>query len=327
MAFDGFFDPDNPTYVGADVVGNWVRVKYSMSWPSSSDPFYLANPSDQTARRTYYGVNGIPAGFGNGSNAGGGANSWRSSALANIGQETPVSISLNGGMNGYELQLEVSVSAESDLSGTGTRLFVMTTIDSALYNATNGVYDHRSMFIDFLTPNTGTIITLDGINDYTASYTWTLQSNWPNGNTGVIWDLSMLNVVAFVQNYSTKEVYQAESARANEMNPDIDDDGILNGEDNCVDIYNPDQADVDSDQIGNMCDPCNNLVYIIGNTNGDLNQNGDPVIDIFDLFTLIDFTHHETLNECSENVMNINGDNHINILDVIELMQNLLNSD
>jgi len=42
---------------------------------------------------------------------------------------------------------------------------------------------------------------------------------------------------------------------------------------------------------------------------------------------LIDFTHHETLNECSENVMNINGDNHINILDVIELMQNLLNSD
>ena len=54
---------------------------------------------------------------------------------------------------------------------------------------------------------------------------------------------------------------------------------------------------------------------------------GDPVINVFDLFTLIDFTIQGSLNECSENVMNINSDNHINILDVIELMKNLLNSD
>jgi len=111
------------------------------------------------------------------------------------------------------------------------------------------------------------------------------------------------------------------------MNPDIDDDGILNGEDNCVSNHNPNQADVDNDQIGDACDPCNDLVYVLGNTNGDLNQNGDPVIDIFDLFTLVDYLQEETLNECSKSVMNINGDSHINILDVVYLMQNLLNSD
>jgi hypothetical protein len=109
------------------------------------------------------------------------------------------------------------------------------------------------------------------------------------------------------------------------MNPDIDDDGILNGEDNCVDVYNPDQADDDNDQLGNLCDPCNDLVYVLGNTNGDLNQNGDPVIDIFDLFTLSDYLQNISFNECSENVMNINGDNNINILDIIALMQNILN--
>ena len=32
-----------------------------MSWPSSTDPFYLANTSEQNARRTYYGVNSIQA--------------------------------------------------------------------------------------------------------------------------------------------------------------------------------------------------------------------------------------------------------------------------
>ena len=32
-----------------------------MSWPSSTDPWYLANTTDNNARRTYYGVNGVPA--------------------------------------------------------------------------------------------------------------------------------------------------------------------------------------------------------------------------------------------------------------------------
>ena len=142
------------------------------------------------------------------------------------------------------------------------------------------------------------------------------------------WVSDNVIIIAIVQNYGNpKQIYQVSQININDMNPDIDDDGILNGEDNCVDVYNPDQVDVDSDQIGNMCDPCNDLVYVLGNTNGDLNQNGDPVINVFDLFTLIDFTIQGSLNECSENVMNINSDNHINILDVIELMKNLLNSD
>jgi len=88
------------------------------------------------------------------------------------------------------------------------------------------------------------------------------------------------------------------------------------------------QDDIDSDGLGDACDICDNEnVWVMGNTNGDLDENGNPVIDIFDLFTLIDFIHDENFNECSENVMNINGDNHINILDVFVLMQNLLNSD
>ena len=39
------------------------------------------------------------------------------------------------------------------------------------------------------------------------------------------------------------------------MDPDIDDDGVLNNEDNCIEDYNPNQEDEDSDSIGDVCDP------------------------------------------------------------------------
>jgi hypothetical protein len=38
-------------------------------------------------------------------------------------------------------------------------------------------------------------------------------------------------------------------------NLDEDGDGIVNGMDNCPGIYNPDQADRDSDDVGDVCDP------------------------------------------------------------------------
>jgi hypothetical protein len=38
--------------------------------------------------------------------------------------------------------------------------------------------------------------------------------------------------------------------------PDDDDDGLCAYEDNCPSDSNPDQSDVDSDTIGDVCDPC-----------------------------------------------------------------------
>ena len=192
-----------------------------MSWPSSTDPFYLANTSEQNARRTYYGVNSIPAGFGNGATIGGSASSWRSSGLSNIGSYTPITITLNGGMIDGELQVSVTVSSETNQTGSDLRLFVMTSMDSVYYNSPSAYDNFQNVFIEFLTSSSGQNLNLDGVTDYIQEFNWNMPSLWPNNNTNILWDISNLNIIAFVQNYSTKEVLQAEWARTNDMNVDI----------------------------------------------------------------------------------------------------------
>ena len=81
------------------------------------------------------------------------------------------------------------------------------------------------------------------------------------------------------------------------------------------------------DLIGDACDPCNNLVYVTGNINGDINIiDGTPQIDIFDILTLSDHIQTGDFSDCQMPVVNINSDSHINILDVITLVQLVLNS-
>ena len=230
-----------------------------------------------------------------------------------VGDDTPYDIEINGMINGTVVSYDVFITMDADMSSTNQKVDIFVVEDNiwSYWSGASSYHDARNVARNWIVTESLSI-SLSGETE-TFSGTFDLSDAWVSDN---------VKIIAIVQNYGNpKQIYQVSQININDMNPDIDDDGILNGEDNCVDVYNPDQLDIDSDQIGNMCDPCNDLVYVLGNTNGDLNQNGDPVIDIFDLFTLTDF------NECSENVMNINGDNHINILDVIELMQNLLNSD
>ena len=292
----------------------------------------MANSTEQNARRTYYGVNGIPAGFGNGSSAGSSAATWRSSGLSNIGDPTPVSIVFNGGMIDDELQMSVTVSSESDLSTTDLRLFVCTSIDSVYYNSPSAYDDFENVFIDFLTSSSGQDLDLDGVNDITEEFNWSMPSPWPNTNPNIIWDISDLNVIAFVQNYTSKDVLQAEWSRVSEMNIDMDEDGILNDEDNCMEVYNAGQEDVDGDGMGDACDPCDNVnVYVVGNLNGDL-VNDQPIINIYDVLFLVDRILDDDYSDenyigCSIESADINQDLIFNTLDVIILIMEVMSQD
>lgn len=109
---------------------------------------------------------------------------------------------------------------------------------------------------------------------------------------------------------------------------DYDDDGILDDDDNCVDVYNPMQNDNDIDGIGDVCDLCDNLyVFIDGNIYGEIDDQSGYNIDIFDLITLIDIIANNDTNSCGYGIGDITNDGNVNIIDAIALLQRILYPD
>ena len=106
---------------------------------------------------------------------------------------------------------------------------------------------------------------------------------------------------------------------------DVDEDGILDSDDNCIDIANPNQNDIDFDGSGDACDPCDNQnVYTFGNINGTIDQDGLAIVDIFDIMELVDILLNDDQESCGSEIADMNSDGNQNVVDIIFLVQMLL---
>ena len=232
-----------------------------------------------------------------------------------VGDDTPYEIDINGYV-GEQVSYDVTVSMDTDMSNSNQKVDIFVVEDNiwSYWSGASSYHNARNVARDWLVTENVSISSAGESETFSGSFD--LDEDW---------NADSVKIIALVQNYSTKQIYQVSQVNINDMNPDIDDDGVLNADDNCIDIFNPGQEDSDGDLIGDVCDPCDNLVYVLGNISGDTDSSGEPVIDLMDVLTLVDYLLLGDSNECQDTVMNINGDGFINVVDVITLVQSIMN--
>ena len=310
------------------IFDNSFQTFFCIEWHS---PSFTPGNSDfdipeYSTRASMYGVGGIPHTQWNGvEETVGGYPSGNWQPMYNsflpiynsmIGDDTPYEIDINGFIGETEVSYDVTVSMDAGMGNSSQKINIFVVEDNiwSYWSGASSYHNARNVARDWLVTENVSISSAGESETFSGSFD--LDEDW---------NADSVKIIALVQNYSTKQIYQVSQVNINDMNPDIDDDGVLNAEDNCIDIFNPGQEDSDGDLIGDVCDPCDNLVYVLGNINGDTDSSGEPVIDLMDVLTLVDYLLLGGSNECQEPVMNINGDGFINVVDVITLVQSIMN--
>jgi hypothetical protein len=175
---------------------NCTQIGYHVSWPSGSDPFYLANPTESTARVNYYGVTGVPQVEIDGVTASG---ALEAQMLARRAVPSPLAIELSGQMftsTTGEITANIANTSAGVISG---RLHFVLVEDNIPYHSAYGE-NWRHVMRDFFPGNTvGETISVNPGDVFVRTEAFTLAGTWNADN---------LIAIAFVQNDATKEVYQ-----------------------------------------------------------------------------------------------------------------------
>ncbi len=208
----------------ADII---TSVKYHMSWPSpGNDPMYLQNPADNNARRAYYGINSVPhvhmdGDWWNGMPSQ--VNQARINMAAAIPSPFSIQVQHQLSPNADSIYITTLIDVTDNVSSGDLRAFVVVIEKHIHFNSppgTNGERDFYNVMKKMLPTNTGKTLPAS----FTTGEYMILTNKWALEN---VYDNDELAVVVFIQDYATKEVYQAAVSSTNALTPLFTNDAEL----------------------------------------------------------------------------------------------------
>jgi len=183
-----------------------IAIKYHVNWPSAGDPMNLHNPSEVSSRVSYYSVTGVPTSVADG-NAWFGNSGSVSQSLVNqwAAVESPLEMRMTHYLNDTQDTITVVVMgrATSAIESNNLKLHISViekTMEYATAPGTNGERIFHNVMKKMLPGSSGTNIPSLQAGDYFAyTYSWALAN---------VMNVSELTAVAWLQDHSTKTVYQ-----------------------------------------------------------------------------------------------------------------------
>ncbi len=187
-------------YMATSANGHRVLlISYHTLFPYSSDALAQSNTADPAARYSYYGSSSsTPITYFDGVDQGRSYSAWAGALDARAGTDSPLEIAVTGTRNGSVISVQCAVQRTATIAQSDLVLHVAV-VESPSYVGGNGV-SSTNVVRRLLTPAGGTAVQFDGSGSATVSASGTVT----NAD-----DVSSTSIVAFVQSFSTKTVYQA----------------------------------------------------------------------------------------------------------------------
>lgn len=265
-----------------------IEIAYHMSWPASNDPFYLANQTDNDARRGYYGINAVPALKCDGSTIGTSQYAIEAAINNRLAISSPLRLLLDLDVVGDQLDITCYAVADQNISGNVVIQFALVDRYEYLPTSPNGQPYHYAALLKMAPSASGQVFEAT-VND-TAVYNATIDLDSS-------WALEDLDLVCFVQDNATHEVLQA----ALESIP-LDFPNILVADYNVSDPTGNGDGRVDPGETGEMVvtlenqEPFHDAVDVSATLSTD-----DPLITVTQsTVTFPDIPSGETVDNASE---------------------------
>jgi len=185
-------------------------ITYYPNVPYPQCPFYQANPTDNNARKSYYTINSTPRTkmFGTVTNSGNNLLT-QNNIDTYYGDYSPLRIEVLE--SGPSTNKSVTVNVKTfDTPPTGDlRLFVAAVVEYTNFNAQNSLTEHYNTLWQFLSSENG-----DALSPAALGGTTTLTYGYDTNNlTHSSFMANEVYVIAFIQEYNTKEVFNSGSSK------------------------------------------------------------------------------------------------------------------
>jgi hypothetical protein len=194
--------------------GKATTIQYHVSWPGV-DPMYSYNPPPQMGRVNHYGIAYVPQGVLDGQPLEDDCNAWLGATMCfdtndvNTALTLPTifDVTVNQVINGNYFDVQVNVTAHTDVPLHTLRLYTYLMEDTILYAVPPGTNNNQTDFYHvarYALPDTTGSPLPAMTNGQTITFNYTQPIDFVNT------DPLMFRTLAFIQDDSTYTMYQSE---------------------------------------------------------------------------------------------------------------------